>query len=390
MSAREGFSEDANPLSALTLEQLRARTSAKWRRYPPDVLPLWVAEMDVPLADPIVRAVTEAMEMGDTGYPAGSSYAEAIADFAAHRWGWHLDPRASSYVADVMHGIAALLQLVTEPGDAVVINSPVYAPFYRFTEHIGRRVIEAPLDAEGRIDPSTLEAAFTRATGGGRPAAFVLCSPHNPTGSVHTRTELAAVTELAERHGVRVVADEIHAPLVYAESSYLPYLSLPGTERAFAVHSASKAWNLAGLKAAVVVAGEAAAEELATMPEVVRHGPSHVGIIAHVAALRDGRQWLDRLLGGLDANRRVLGELLAEHLPGVGYRQPQGTYLAWLDCRALALADDPAGVFLERGRVALVSGPSFGTGGAGHVRLNLATSTEILADAVLRMAAALR
>jgi cysteine-S-conjugate beta-lyase len=195
---------------------------------------------------------------------------------------------------------------------------------------------------------------------------------------------------LAERHGVRVVADEIHAPLVYAGSDYLPYLSLPGTERAFAVLSASKAWNLAGLKAALVVAGDAAAEELATMPEVVRHGPSHVGIIAHVAALRDGRQWLDRLLGGLDANRRVLGELLAEHLPGVGYRQPQGTYLAWLDCRALALAGDPAGVFLERGRVALVSGPSFGTGGAGHVRLNLATSTEILADAVLRMASALR
>jgi len=390
MSMREGFSVDSSPLSALTLEELRQRTSAKWRRYPPEVLPLWVAEMDVALAEPIVAAVVEAMEIGDTGYPSGSTYAEAMADFAAHRWGWHLDPRASANVLDVMNGIAEVLKLITGPGDAVVINSPVYAPFYVFIEHIGRRVIEAPLTAEGRIEMATLEAGFTRATEGGRRAAFLLCSPHNPTGAVHTRAELSAVIELAERRGVRVVVDEIHAPLVYAESTHLPYLSLPGTERAFAVLSASKAWNLAGLKAALVVAGGAAADELATLPEVVRHGPSHVGIIAHVAALRDGSPWLDRLLDGLDANRRLLGELLAEHLPGVSYREPQGTYLAWLDCRALRLAGDPAGVFLEHGHVALVSGPNFGTGGAGHVRLNFATSPELLADAVLRMASALR
>jgi cystathionine beta-lyase len=390
MSMREGFSDDSNPLSALTLEELRQRTSAKWRRYPPDVLPLWVAEMDVTLAEPIVAAVVEAMEIGDTGYPSGSTYAEAMADFAAHRWGWRFEAGASANVLDVMSGIAEVLKLITGHGDAVVINSPVYAPFYVFIKHIGRRVIEAPLNAEGRIELATLEAAFTRATEGGRRAAFLLCSPHNPTGTVHTRAELSAVTELAERHGVRVVADEIHAPLIYAESAHLPYLSLPGTERAFAALSASKPWNLAGLKAALVVAGGAAAEELATMPEVVRHGPSHVGIIAHVAALRDGRRWLDRLLEGLDANRRLLGELLAEHMPGVLYREPQGTYLAWLDCRALRLDGDPAGVFLERGRVALVSGPNFGTGGAGHVRLNLATSPELLADAVLRMASALR
>jgi cysteine-S-conjugate beta-lyase len=388
MSMREGFSVDSSPLSALTLEELRQRTSAKWRRYPPEVLPLWVAEMDVALAEPIVAAVVEAMEIGDTGYPSGSTYAEAMADFAAHRWGWHLDPCASANVLDVMNGIAEVLKLITGPGDAVVINSPVYAPFYVFIEHIGRRVIEAPLTAEGRIEMATLEAGFTRATEGGRRAAFLLCSPHNPTGAVHTRAELSAVIELAERRGVRVVVDEIHAPLVYAESTHLPYLSLPGTERAFAVLSASKAWNLAGLKAALVVAGGAAAEELATLPEVVRHGPSHVGIIAHVAALRDCRPWLDRLLAGLDANRRLLGELLAEHLPGVGYREPQGTYLAWLDCRALALPEDPAAVFLERGRVALNSGTSFGTGGAGHARLNLATSGEILGEAVVRMASA--
>ena len=379
-----------DPLRILTLEELRRRTSMKWRRFPADVLPLWVAEMDVPLAEPIARALAEAIAIGDTGYPEGSGYAQALADFATARWGWRFDVDASSTVPDVMRGIVEVLKLISGNGDAVVINSPVYTPFYRFIEHMDRRVIEAPLSAEHRIDLATLEDAFIGAGKGSRPAAFLLCSPHNPTGTVHTREELLAVGELADAHGVRVVVDEIHSQIVFPESTHIPYLSLPGTESAFALLSASKAWNLAGLKAAIVVAGARATEDLARMPDEVRHGPSHFGVIAHTAGLRDGRQWLDELLGGLDANRRLLGDLLAEHLPSVGYRPPQGTYLAWLDCRALGLEDDPARVFLERGRVALNSGPSFGTGGAGHVRLNLATSPEILTDAVLRMASAVR
>jgi cystathionine beta-lyase len=379
-----------DPLRILTLEELRRRTSMKWRRFPADVLPLWVAEMDVPLAEPIARALAGAIAIGDTGYPEGSEYARALADFATARWGWGFDVDASSNVPDVMRGIVEVLKLISGNGDAIVINSPVYTPFYRFTEHMDRRVIEAPLSAEYRIDLATLEDAFMGAGTGIRPAAFLLCSPHNPTGTVHTREELLAVGELAEAHGVRVVVDEIHSQIVFPESTHIPYLSLPGTESAFALLSASKAWNLAGLKAAIAVAGARAREDLARMPEEVRHGPSHFGVIAHTAALRDGRRWLDDLLGGLDANRRLLGDLLAEHLPSVGYRPPQGTYLAWLDCRALELADDPARVFLERGRVALNSGPSFGTGGAGHVRLNLATSPEILSDAVLRMVSAVR
>jgi cystathionine beta-lyase len=379
-----------DPLRILTLEELRRRTSMKWRRFPADVLPLWVAEMDVPLAEPIARALAEAIAIGDTGYPEGSEYAQALADFVAAQWGWHFDVAASSTVPDVMRGIVEVLKLISGNGDAIVINSPVYTPFYRFIEHMDRRVIEAPLSAEYRIDLATLEDTFMGAGNGSRPAAFLLCSPHNPTGTVHTREELLAVGELAEAHGVRVVVDEIHSQIVFPESTHIPYLSLPGTESAFALLSASKAWNLAGLKAAIVVAGARATEDLARMPDEVRHGPSHFGVIAHTAALRDGRRWLDDLLGGLDANRRLLGDLLAEHLPSVGYRPPQGTYLAWLDCRALELADDPARVFLERGRVALNSGPSFGTGGAGHVRLNLATSPEILTDAVLRMVSAVR
>lgn len=384
------FVSDANPLTALTLDELRQRTSVKWRQHPPDVLPLFVAEMDVPVAEPVAEALTDAIAAGDTGYPHGTRYADALVDFAHARWGWTIEVGRTAIVPDVMLGIVEVLKLVTQPSDAVIINSPVYPPFYMFIEHMDRRVVEVPLTPGHRLDLVGLTAAFWQATAGGRPAAFLLCNPHNPTGTVHTREELSAVAALAARHGVRVVSDEIHAPLVFPDAEFAPYLSVPGTEDAFAVLSASKGWNLAGLKAALAVAGSAAAEDLARMPEEVSHGPSHLGILAHSAALRHGGDWLDRLLAGLDTNRRLLGDLLAVHLPQVRYRQPQATYLAWLDCRTLDLADDPAAVFLERGRVALLSGPTFGTGGDGHVRLNFATSPEVLTEAVRRMAHAMR
>lgn len=361
----------------------------KWRAYPEDVLPLWVAEMDVPLAEPIVRALTDALELGDTGYPAGTGYAEALAGFADKRWGWEVAVERTAIVPDVMLGVVEMLKLVTGPGDPVVVNSPVYPPFYMFVEHMDREVVEAPLGADLRIDFDALDETFRRATTGGRRAAFLLCSPHNPTGTVHTADELAAVAALADRHGVRVVADEIHAPVTAGGVDFVPYLRVPGAENGLSLMSASKAWNLAGLKAALAIAGPAAAADLDRMPEEVSHGPSHLGIIAHSAALRYGTDWLDALLAGLDDNRRLLADLLAEHLPAITHRPGEATYLAWLDCRALGLGDDPADVFLRRGRVALSSGIPFGTGGAGHVRLNLATSPELLTEGVRRMAAAL-
>ena len=382
-------SGEPNPLTALTLDRLRRRTSMKWRTHPEDVLPLWVAEMDVPIAEPIVRAVTEALEAGDTGYPAGTAYAEALASFARKRWGWSgLAVERTTVVPDVMLGVVEMLKLVTGYGDPVVVNPPVYPPFHDFVRHLDRKVVEAPLGADARIDLDILEDTFRQTAVDGRRTAYLLCSPHNPTGTVHTAEELSAVAALAERYGVRVVADEIHAPLVVGEADFVPYLSVPGGERGLSLMSASKAWNLAGLKAALAVAGPAAADDLARVPEEVGHGPSHLGVIAHTAALRDGTAWLDALLTGLDANRRLLTDLLAAHLPAIRYRPGDATYLAWLDCRALGLGDDPARVFLEHGRVALNSGLPFGTGGAGHVRLNLATSPEVIEEAVRRMAAA--
>lgn len=375
-----------NPLGSLTFDQLRQRTSLKWRHHPADVLPLWVAEMDVQLADPVLRALRDAIALGDTGYPAGTNYAEAVAEFADERWGWAVDINRTAIVPDVMLGIVEVLRLVTSPGDSVVINSPVYTPFYQFVGHMDRRVVEAPLTGDYRIDLDSLGDVFERVTADSRRAAYLLCSPHNPTGTIHTREELTGVARLAAQHRVRVVVDEIHAPLVSWAATHIPYLSLPGSEDAFALLSASKGWNLAGRKAALAVAGSDAASDLAEMPEEVSHGPSHLGIIAHSAALTAGGEWLDALLAGLDENRQLLSDLLAKQLPEVAYRPSAGTYLAWLDCRGLGLGDDPANVFLEQGRVALNSGPAFGTGGAGYVRLNLATSPDILAEAVRRMA----
>lgn len=382
--------DETNPLRRLSLAELRLRTSTKWTAYPPDVLPLWVAEMDTPVAEPVVRAVTRAMERGDTGYAGGTEYARALDAFARERWGWEgVVEERTAIMPDVMLGVVEILKLITSPGDAVVVNSPVYPPFYAFVEHLDRRIVEAPLDEAGRIDPAALESACREAVTGGRRAAYLLCSPHNPTGTVHTARELAAVAELTAGHGVRVVVDEIHAPLVLAGARFVPYLSVPGAESAFSMMSASKAWHLAGLKAALAVAGPGAAADLARLPGEVSHGPSHLGVIAHTAALRHGGDWLDALLAGLDENRRLLAGLLARQLPEVGYAPPEATYLAWLDCRPLGLGDTAASVFLEHGRVALTAGTGFGTGGAGHVRLNFATPPEVLTEAVGRIRKAL-
>lgn len=379
----------ASPFADLELARLRRRTSAKWRHYPDDVLPLWVAEMDASVAPPIVRAVTDALASGDTGYPAGRACAEAMAHFAADRWSWSFDPAATATVTDVMTGVVELVRVVSPDGEAIVLTPPVYPPFYAVAKTLGRPVVPAPLNADDRLDPAALEAAFAEATAGGRGAILLLSNPHNPTGTVHTRDELSEVARLARRYGVRVISDEIHAPLTMPTSTFTPYLAATDTGPDLAVASASKGWNLAGFKAAVVVPGADAATDVAALPARVGGHAGHIALIAHAAAYAEARPWLDAAVAGIDANRHTLTDLLREHLPAARYRPPESTYLAWIDCRDLGLGDDPAAVFMERGRVALSSGVPFGSGGAGHVRLNLATSPAILADAVTRMAASL-
>jgi len=376
-------------LTATAEELRRTRSSLKWRLHPDDVLPLWVAEMDADPCDAVVSAVTHAMHRGDTGYPWTVDYTDAFASFAATQWDWTVDPATLTTVSDVLGGIARLLEVLTDPAAPVIVSSPVYNAFFIVIDSLGRAPLDAPLTAEGRLDESNLAEAFARATAGGQRAAYLLSNPHNPTGTVHSPAELQMLARVADAHGVTVISDEIHGPLVHATSTFTPYLTVPGAERGITVTSASKAWNLAGLKAAVIVPGADAREAVARLHPFVSFGASHLGVVAQTAAFRGGVPWLTQLLAELDANRLLLAQLVAEQLPAVRLRLPESTYLAWLDCRDLGLGEDPAAHFLTQARVALSRGPDFGEGGRGHARLNFATSPDILREAIHRMARSL-
>ena len=387
---------DASPLSRLDLDTLRRRTSEKWRHYPEDVVPLWVAEMDVPLATPIERALVEAAQIGDLGYPIADSYVEALAGFAARHWDWEVVASHARPVANVMSGVAAAIAVLSEPGDSVVVNCPVYPPFYSYVENSGRVVEEAPLDEDGRLDFTELESAFIRARANSQRPVYLLCNPHNPTGTLHRRDELVGALELATRYGLRVISDEIHAPLVL-RGTFTPLLSLDGAQRAVAVLSASKAFNLAGAPAAVLVAGHETLDVIEGLRHRVVPGPSQLGVIAQSAALTSADPWLASLLVDLRARQELLVDLLASHVPDARYHPGEATYLAWIDLRALGLGSGeaalgqmeslsgPAAFFLEHARVALSDGAAFGSGGAGHVRLNFATTEVILRDALERL-----
>jgi cystathionine beta-lyase len=379
------MSPDLNPtLTELSLERLRLRRSVKWTRYPADVLPSFVAEMDFPLAEPVRVALAEAVELDDTGYawPEAIGLAEAFAEFAGRRLGWEVDPARVSPAPDVVGAITSVLGELTEPGNKVVINTPVYHPFFDLIPELGCDVIEAPL-AGGELD---LEAIERRFADGAR--ALILCSPHNPVGSVPNREQLAAIAAAAERHDAWVLADEIHAPLTLPGAEHVPFLTVSeaAAARGIAFCSASKAFNLAGMHCAQIVTASAeAAAVIERLPFLATHC-AHLGAIAAVAAYREGDAWLGDVLAVLDHNRRLLTRLLAEHLPGAGYVEPQAGYLAWLDLRELDLGDDPSEALLERGRVALSPGPQFGPQGAGFARLNFGTSPTLLEETVKRIA----
>ena len=394
-----------NPLTALSLAQLRERRSIKWRQYDPDVLPLWVAEMDTPLAEPVAEVLAAAVARGDTGYAHPGRLREAFAGFAARRYGWTPDPARMVVLPDLMQAIDEVLAVVTAPGDGVVINPPVYPPFFGVITMGGRRVVPSPLarsdDGRYALDLDALDRDLARPD----VRAYLLCNPHNPTGTVLRPDELTAIAEIAARHDVVVLVDEIHAPLIYrapwpgrgaapdvaepatAAKPHTPFATVSGSAIAFV--SASKAWNLPGLKAALAVAtGAEAWDRLAAVPIEPTYGTGLFGVLAGEAAFTAGEPWLDALVDGLDQNRRLLADLLDEYLPGTGYVPPEATFLAWLDMTGHGLGDNPADEFLRHG-VALTPGPAFGPEGNGHARLNFATSPELLTAALQRMAPAL-
>jgi cysteine-S-conjugate beta-lyase len=375
-----------HPFDEITEAALRRRQSAKWRVYAPDVLPVWLAEMDYPIADPIRRVLHAAVDDDDCGYADPRGLGTAFAPWAKLRWGWDVALDDVHVVADVVTGIGELLRVATKPGEGVVIEPPVYPPFASTIRRLERVVVDAPLlrtHAGFAPDLDAIERAYA---GGAK--AHLLCSPHNPTGIVYSVAALTRIAELADRYDVLVLADEIHAPLTLPGATHVPFpsVSAAAARRSVVLASASKTWNLAGLKAAMVIASsDEARAVLARLPPDAPYHAGHLGVLAARAAFFEGDAWLASTIAILDRNRALLGELLSKQLPGVAWVPPQAGYLTWLDCSALGLGDDPAHAFLERGKVALSSGPTFGAQGRGFARLNLATTRGLLEEAVRRM-----
>ncbi|WP_460720687.1 MalY/PatB family protein [Microbacterium aureliae] len=378
------------PLDALPIDQLRRRSSTKWRKYPADVLPLFVAETDFALAPAITETLAGAVERGDTGYtPPDPGIRDAYAAFARRRFGWDVDPAHVRTTCDVMMGVVEILRAAIEPGDRVVVTPPVYPPFYDCIPEAGGVVERVPLrqtDAGWQLDLDGIEAALSA---GAR--AVLLCNPHNPTGTAHEAAALARLAEIAEAHGAVVVSDEIHAPLVQPGVAFTPFLaaSAAAARVGFAVTSASKAFNLAGLKCALMVtAGDAPAALVRGLPDEVEWRTGLFGALAGVAAFDPASDaWLDALLARLDANRRLLADLLAEHVPGARYVIPDAGFLAWVDLGGLGWGDNPAVKILRDAKVALHFGPHFGPEGRGHVRINFGCAPDVLREAVERIGA---
>ncbi|MCU1478324.1 MAG: aspartate aminotransferase [Subtercola sp.] len=404
-------------LRADPLPELRTRTSMKWRAYPDDVLPLFVAEMDYPLAEPVKAALIDLIERSDLGYISGcEELARPFAAFAAARWGWMLDPSGVRTTTDVSVAAVESLRQAIAPGDRVVITPPVYQPFFEYVTEAGGVVVEVPLlevwrdavgdavgDAAGNsvgdaggdsvrttdrwaLDLDGLERAFAAGA-----TAFLLCNPHNPLGLVHPRETLERVAALALKYGAIIVSDEIHGPLVHDPSTFTPFLNVSPAAREVGITltSASKGWNLAGAKCALMVAqAERTLALLDAMPDEVFMRTSQLGLHASIAAFADGVPWLDAMLATLTASSDLLAELLAEQLPQVVFARPQASYLAWLDFSGLGWGPDPSFRALEAARVALSPGLGFGREGAGYARLNFACSPEVLTQAVSRLAQA--
>ena len=377
-------------VNAQPLDVLRTRTSSKWARFGDDVLPLPVAEMDYPIAPEIAAALHAAIDRNDTGYNAGSKrVAEAFAGFAERTWSWQVDPKAVKVTGDVAMGVVELTRMVTEPGDRVIICPPVYPPFFVLGVEAGCENVEVPLlgnVSDGwQMDFDGIERAFAD---GAR--ALILCSPHNPIGRVWSREELARLADIAAAHDAWIIADEIHGPITYPEAEFVPILTVSDAarEHAVSVTSASKTFNLAGLKCAHMVAGSPAGQRLLDeLPMEVEWRAALFGAIANEAAFTAGDDWLATVLVRLDENRQLLAQLLTELLPLANYRLPEASYLAWVDLSCYPqLGRNPAAHALGKAKVAFGIGPDFGAAGAHHIRVNLACAPEVLIEAITRLA----
>ncbi len=377
-------------VKVVPLETLRTRTSAKWTQFPPEVLPMPVAEMDFEIAEPIKDLIISMVQNSDTGYIGETGHLNRhFADFASETWNWVIDPEQFFLCIDVSVGNIEMARTIVSTGDLIMINSPVYLSMFNWIKELKCEVIDAPMHKVGMeytLDLVAIEAGYQAGA-----KIHFLCNPQNPTGSVHSRTDLEALADLAKKYGVYVFSDEIHAPLVYAESEFVPFLSVSESARevGICVTAASKGWNLAGLKCAFIITQSERMKELAlSIPMSVRYRASIFG--AHAAAKAfELTDWLHSLMEILDSNRKFLALQLQQKLPKAKYRIPNCSYLAWIDLSAYDLGENPAETILSRGLLALTPGHLFGNGCSQYVRLNFGTSQAIIAEGVDRLVASL-
>ena len=379
-------------LKAIPIEELRTRWSAKWRDFPREVLPMPVAEMDFPVAEEIRHELAKMVANSDMGYLSPMpQLAPAFAAFAQRRWNWTVDTNQVIVCPDVGVGMVEMSRAVLKPGDRIMINSPVYHNFFAWAHELKCEIVDVPLAHEGleySMDFAAIEAAYKNGV-----AVHYICNPANPVGTVFSRDDLSTLAELAKKYGVIVFSDEIHAPLTFAEIPFTPFLSVSETARevGIVVTAASKSWNIAGLKCAIIVTQNPAMFALAKKaPAAMEWRAGLFGAVAATIAFNSDA-WLDAALVALDENRKFVAEQLAEKLPTVKYRIPNCSYLAWLDVSALNLGENPAATFLEKGKVAFNPGHTYCPIHRDHdqfVRFNFGTDKSIIAEAIDRMVAA--
>jgi len=382
-----------SPLDFDRVVDRRGTDSNKWHKFPADVLPLWVADMDFPSPPAVVRALRERVEHGFFGYLSErNDLPEVVAERLAKRYGWRVSPEAVVTLPGVIAGFNQALRALTAPGEGLLIQTPVYPPILRAYGNHGLRRDEHALtgDGDGRygVDLAAFAASIRDTT-----RAFLLCNPHNPVGRLFGRAELEGMAQACLRRNLWIIADEIHCDLLLDGRTHTPIASLaPEIEqRTIMLMAPSKTFNLPGLKCAVGVIPNATLRErfVAAAADLVPK-INVLGYTAAVTAYREGDAWLEALLAYLKDNRDFLVRQVRATLPGVTIAPPEATYLAWLDCRGSAAAGrDPYTFFLERAKVALNDGVAFGPGGAGFVRLNFGCPRPLLTEALERMRTAL-
>ena len=363
----------------------------KWDGCDPDVLPLPVADMDYVSPEPVVRALRERVDHGVFGYtlPAEGLY-DAIRARLRSLYGWEVEKEDIVFLPGVVVGFNLACHAVGAAGDGVLIQPPVYGPFLTAPGNAARTMeaAEVPLlGARYEIDFDAFEAAITERT-----RMFLFCNPHNPIGRVYEQDELERLAEICLRHDLVICSDEIHCDLVFRGHPHTPIAALSPevARRTITLMAPSKTYNIAGLKCAFAVIQDATLrEQFRGAMQGLVSGINALGYAAALAAYTEGQEWLDQVLVYLEANRDHLARYVAEHLPGVRMLLPEGTYLAWLDCRDLGLAEEPSAFFLREARVSLGGGAWFGAGGEGFVRLNFACTRGVLDEALARMAGAL-